>query len=84
MKTTAKTILDIKGDIEAAQWDLEIIENSIVTALENEVIVIPNIKNDPIRLALLAMKHVREELDKQVDELRKVYNELKPEGETAE
>lgn len=83
MEKTVKVIVDVNDEIEAKVWDLEIVENSITTALENGLIEIPDVTNDPVRLALIAMKYIREELTKQSERLKSLRDELKAEGESS-
>lgn len=68
-KTTEEILYDAVNCLGGAVWDLKIIENTIGTALENELIVIPDIDNDPLRLVLLALRAVRTDLEKQEDTL---------------
>lgn len=77
-KTTEKTteapktmsiLFDAVNCLGGAVWDLKIIENNLVTSLENEQIIIPDVDCDPLRIALLALRAVRTDLEKQEDTL---------------
>lgn len=64
-KTTKNILFDAVNCIGGAVWDLKIIENAIATGVANEQIVIPDIDNDPLRIALLALQTVRANLEEQ-------------------
>ena len=68
-KTPREIIWDAMNCIGGAVWDLKIIENTLITANENELIVIPDRDNDPLRMALLALRAVRTELEEQEETL---------------
>ena len=74
-KTTKDIIWDAVNTLSSAAWDLRIVENTLVTGNENELIVIPNVDNDPLRLALLALRAVRTELEDQEDTLTAYLHE---------
>ena len=68
-KTMSKVLFDAVNCLGGAVWDLKIIENNLVTALEGEQIIIPNVDVDPLRVALLALRAVRTDLEQQEDAL---------------
>ena len=68
--------MNINDSIEHAAWDLEIIENSLINGLNLELIKVPDIDNDPIRMAQLALQNVRTALEKKSEELRGLSREL--------
>ncbi len=68
-KTTKDLLFDAVNCLGGAVWDLRIVENTLATSVENGQIVIPDIDNDPLRLALLALHSIRHTLEGQEDAL---------------
>lgn len=83
-KTLRKTLIDHINEIEGREWDLAIIANALTAGLENESIVIQDVRNDPVRLVLIALNYIREDLIKQCEELHEICDQLKEDGEKAE
>ena len=83
-KTLRKTLIDHINEIEGREWDLAIIANALTAGLENESIVIQDVRNDPVRLVLIALNYIREDLIKQCEELHEICDQLKEDGENAE